>query len=73
MAGVGGALWEPNWPSMITVTTHGINRKKMVVQIVDDGSFLFSVPSSVYWISHRYGIPVLAIVLNNKSESFLFS
>ena len=46
---------------------------KFVVQIVGDGTFLFSVPGSVYWIAKRYGIPVLTIVLNNKGESiFLF-
>ncbi|KAI0480099.1 thiamine pyrophosphate enzyme [Xylariaceae sp. FL0804] len=39
---------------------------KFVVQIVGDGSFLFSVPGSVYWISKRYKIPILTIVLNNK-------
>ncbi|KAF8856596.1 thiamine diphosphate-binding protein [Acephala macrosclerotiorum] len=39
---------------------------KFVVQIVGDGTFLFSVPGSVYWISQRYNIPVLTIVLNNK-------
>jgi thiamine pyrophosphate-dependent acetolactate synthase large subunit-like protein len=42
------------------------SKKQMVVQIVGDGTFLFSVPSSVYWISHRYRIPILTIVLNNK-------
>jgi thiamine pyrophosphate-dependent acetolactate synthase large subunit-like protein len=41
-------------------------RKPFVVQIVGDGTFLFSVPSSVYWISSRYSIPVFTIVLNNK-------
>ncbi|KAJ5775763.1 uncharacterized protein N7511_000774 [Penicillium nucicola] len=40
--------------------------KPMVIQIVGDGTFLFSVPSSVYWISHRYQIPILTVVLNNK-------
>ncbi|KAK2000877.1 thiamine diphosphate-binding protein [Colletotrichum falcatum] len=40
-------------------------RRRHVVQIVSDGSYMFSVPSSVYWISSRYGIPVLTIVLNN--------
>lgn len=40
-------------------------RKRYVVQIVGDGSYMFSVPSSVYWISSRYGIPVLTVVLNN--------
>ncbi|KAI1170074.1 thiamine pyrophosphate enzyme [Nemania sp. FL0916] len=39
---------------------------KFVVQVVGDGTFLFSVPGSVYWISRRYKIPVLTIVLNNK-------
>ncbi|KAL4874930.1 thiamine pyrophosphate enzyme, N-terminal TPP binding domain-containing protein [Aspergillus karnatakaensis] len=44
----------------------GENKGPMVVQIVGDGTFLFSVPSSVYWISNRYQIPILTIVLNNK-------
>ncbi|KAH8805605.1 thiamine pyrophosphate enzyme, N-terminal TPP binding domain-containing protein [Xylogone sp. PMI_703] len=44
----------------------GSNKGKMVVQIVGDGTYLFSFPSSVYWISQRYKIPVLTIVLNNK-------
>jgi thiamine pyrophosphate-dependent acetolactate synthase large subunit-like protein len=44
----------------------GASTGPMVVQIVGDGSFLFTVPSSVYWISHRYKIPILTIVLNNK-------
>jgi len=41
---------------------------KFVVQIVGDGTFLFSVPGSVYWISKRYNIPVLTIILNNKGK-----
>lgn len=45
---------------------------KFVVQIVGDGTFLFSVPGSVYWIARRYNIPVLTIVLNNKGKSFSF-
>ena len=41
---------------------------KFVCAIVGDGTFLFSVPGSVYWIAARYGIPVLTVVLNNKGE-----
>jgi len=40
--------------------------KKFVCQIVGDGTFLFSVPGSVYWIAARYNIPTLTIILNNK-------
>ncbi|RMZ75691.1 hypothetical protein DV738_g5343, partial [Chaetothyriales sp. CBS 135597] len=42
------------------------NSGRFVAQFVGDGSYLFSVPSSVYWISRRYQIPILTIVLNNK-------
>lgn len=40
--------------------------KRFVCAIAGDGAFLFSVPSSVYWISQRYKLPVLTIVLNNQ-------
>jgi thiamine pyrophosphate-dependent acetolactate synthase large subunit-like protein len=46
-------------------------RGKFVVQIVGDGTYLFSVPGSVYWISKRYNIPVLTIILNNKGAYFI--
>ncbi|KAL2352638.1 thiamine pyrophosphate enzyme, N-terminal TPP binding domain-containing protein [Cryomyces antarcticus] len=44
----------------------GPGKGKFVCQIVGDGTYLFSVPGSVYWIAQRYKIPILTIVLNNK-------
>ncbi|KAK5445327.1 hypothetical protein LTS15_010108 [Exophiala xenobiotica] len=44
----------------------GANKGKFVCQIVGDGTFMFSVPGSVYWIAQRYDIPILTVVLNNK-------
>lgn len=46
----------------------GTNKGKFVCQIVGDGTYLFSVPGSVYWIAQRYKIPILTIVLNNQGE-----
>ncbi|CAK1366158.1 unnamed protein product [Cercospora beticola] len=43
----------------------GAGKGSFVCQIVGDGCFMFSMPSSVYWIAQRYGIPVLTILLNN--------
>jgi len=37
-----------------------------VVAITGDGSYMFTVPSSVHWIARRYDAPFLQIVLNNK-------
>ena len=44
----------------------GSGSKPFVAQIVGDGTYLFSVPSTVYWISQRYSLPVLTVILNNK-------
>ncbi|KAF8875309.1 thiamine pyrophosphate enzyme, N-terminal TPP binding domain-containing protein [Infundibulicybe gibba] len=37
----------------------------LIVAIVGDGSFLFGVPSSAFWIARKYNTPFLTIVLNN--------
>ncbi|KAJ5983686.1 hypothetical protein N7481_005785 [Penicillium waksmanii] len=68
--GGGGLGWSGGGALGIKLATDvqhgGPGKGKFVVQVVGDGTFLFSVPGSVYWISRRYGIPVLTIVLNNK-------
>ncbi|KAJ6126962.1 Thiamine pyrophosphate enzyme C-terminal TPP-binding, partial [Penicillium sp. IBT 18751x] len=68
--GGGGLGWSGGGALGIKLASdveHGGKGKgKFVVQVVGDGTYLFSVPGSVYWISRRYNIPVLTIVLNNK-------
>lgn len=70
--GGGGLGWSGGGALGIKLATgalQGPDNGKLVVQIVGDGSFLFSIPGSVYWISQRYNIPILTIVLNNKGET----
>lgn len=71
--GGGGLGWSGGGALGIKLATDAENggpgKGKFVVQIVGDGTFLFSVPGSVYWIAKRYKIPVLTIVLNNKGKS----
>lgn len=38
---------------------------RRVIQVVGDGGFHFSTPSSVYATSQRYGLPIFTIVLDN--------
>lgn len=70
--GGGGLGWSGGGTLGIKLATDvehgGPGKGKFVVQIVGDGTYLFSVPGSVYWIAQRYGIPVLTIVLNNKGK-----
>ncbi|CAK1360827.1 unnamed protein product [Cercospora beticola] len=68
--GGGGLGWSGGGALGIKLATDfengGTNKGRFVCQIVGDGTYLFSVPGSVYWIAQRYNIPVLTIVLNNQ-------
>jgi len=70
--GGGGLGWSGGGALGIKLATDfengGTNKGKFVCQIVGDGTYLFSVPGSVYWIAQRYNIPVLTIVLNNQGK-----
>jgi thiamine pyrophosphate-dependent acetolactate synthase large subunit-like protein len=69
--GGGGLGWSSGGALGIKLASDAIQGdrpKKMVIQIVGDGSFMFSIPGSAFWISHRYKIPILTIVLNNRGE-----
>jgi acetolactate synthase-1/2/3 large subunit len=39
---------------------------KTVVSLVGDGSYIFSIPSAVYWMSRRYQAPFLTVIYNNN-------
>lgn len=70
--GGGGLGWSGGGALGVKLATdsqHGGNNKgKFVCHIVGDGTYLFSVPGSVYWIAQRYNIPILTIVLNNEGK-----
>jgi thiamine pyrophosphate-dependent acetolactate synthase large subunit-like protein len=64
--GGGGLGWSGGAALGIKLATDKMGAAKFVCHIVGDGTFLFTVPGSVYWIAQRYNIPILTIVLNNK-------
>ncbi|PLS17044.1 acetolactate synthase [Bacillus sp. M6-12] len=39
---------------------------KTIVSLTGDGSYLFSVPASVHWMSRRYNAPFLTVIFNNQ-------
>ncbi|KAJ7504246.1 thiamine pyrophosphate enzyme, N-terminal TPP binding domain-containing protein [Mycena galericulata] len=54
------------WSLAAAVGAHmGGKGHELIVSIVGDGSFMFCVPSSAYWIARRYETPFLTIVINN--------
>ena len=70
-SGAGGLGWSGGAALGMKLASeyeNGLGKGKFVCQIVGDGAYMFGLPSSVYWISQRYKIPVLSIVLNNKGK-----
>ncbi|KAL8819915.1 MAG: hypothetical protein Q9191_007629 [Dirinaria sp. TL-2023a] len=65
--GAGGLGWACGAALGIKLAASHTNpeEKAFVCCITGDGSFVFSHPTSVYWISAHYSLPMLTIVLNN--------
>ena len=66
--GGAGLGWSGGAALGVKLALEASGRPKFVCAIVGDGTFLFSMPGSVYWIAARYSIPVLTLVLNNKGN-----
>ena len=39
---------------------------KTIISLTGDGSYYFSIPSTVHWIANRYKTPFLQVILNNS-------
>jgi acetolactate synthase-1/2/3 large subunit len=58
----GGSL---GWSGGAAVGAKLARPDSTIVSLVGDGSFLFSVPSTVFWLARRYDTPFLQVVYNN--------
>ncbi|KAI1789982.1 thiamine pyrophosphate enzyme, N-terminal TPP binding domain-containing protein [Ganoderma leucocontextum] len=38
---------------------------ELIAYVVGDGTFLFGIPASAFWIARRYNTPFLTVILNN--------
>ena len=37
-----------------------------VIALVGDGTYVFSIPTAVYWMSRRYNAPFMTVIFNNQ-------
>src|SRR5262245_48166970 len=63
LASGGGSL---GWNGGAAVGVKLACPEKTVICLTGDGSYMFSVPSSVHWIARRYQTPFLQIIYNNR-------
>ena len=58
----GGSL---GWNGGAAVGAKLAHPGKTVIALCGDGSYMFSVPSSVHWMARRYSTPFLTVIYNN--------
>jgi acetolactate synthase-1/2/3 large subunit len=59
----GGSL---GWHGGAAIGVKMARPEMTVVALTGDGSFMFSVPSSVHWMARRYSVPFVTIIFNNR-------
>ena len=59
----GGSL---GWNGGAAVGVKLARPDKTVIALTGDGSYMFTVPSSVHWMARRYKTPFLQIIFNNR-------
>ena len=62
--GSGGA--SLGWSGGGAVGAKLLSPERTVVSLMGDGTYLFSVPSSVHWLARRYGTPTLTVIYDNR-------
>lgn len=71
-AGGGGLGWSGGATLGVKLATDhiagGTNKGHFVCEVVGDGTYMFGVPGTVYWVARRYQIATLTVVLNNKGK-----
>jgi acetolactate synthase I/II/III large subunit len=59
----GGSL---GWNGGAAIGAKLAHPEKLVMALTGDGSYMFSVPSSVHWIARQYKTPFLQVIYNNR-------
>jgi acetolactate synthase I/II/III large subunit len=59
----GGSL---GWANGAAVGAKLAVQERTVVSLVGDGSYLFGVPESAFWVQRRYGVPSLTVIYDNR-------
>ena len=54
------------WANGAAIGAKFARPEQTVVSLVGDGSYLFGVPSSAFWVQRRYGAPSLTVIYDNR-------
>src|SRR5699024_9625143 len=61
-SGAGGLGWNGG----AAVGAKLADPSKTIINLAGDGCYMFSVPSTVYWMARKYDAPILTVIFNNR-------
>lgn len=64
-SGGGGLGWYSGAAVGASLALQSLSRDDLLVAFTGDGTWLFGVPSSAYWMANKYNTPFLTIIWNN--------
>ncbi|KAA9023653.1 thiamine pyrophosphate-requiring protein [Niallia endozanthoxylica] len=63
---IGSGAGSLGWNGGAAIGAKLAAKDKTVINLTGDGSYLFSVPSTVHWMSRKYNAPFLTVIYNNR-------
>ncbi|MDQ0185889.1 thiamine pyrophosphate-requiring protein [Cytobacillus kochii] len=62
----GSSAGSLGWHGGAAIGMKLANPDKTIISLTGDGTYLFSIPSTVHWMAKRYNTPFLTVIYNNS-------
>ena len=63
---IGSGAGSLGWNGGAAIGAKLAAKDKTIISLTGDGSYLFSIPSTVHWMSRKYHAPFLTVIYNNR-------
>lgn len=63
---IGSGAGSLGWNGGAAIGAKLAAKDKTIISLTGDGSYLFSIPSTVHWMSRKYNAPFLTVIYNNR-------
>ena len=63
---IGSGAGSLGWHGGAAIGAKLAAKEKTIISLTGDGSYMFSIPASVHWMSRKYHTPFLTVIYNNR-------
>ena len=63
---IGSGAGSLGWHGGAAIGAKLAAKEKTIISLTGDGSYMFSIPATVHWMSRKYHAPFLTVIYNNR-------